>query len=182
MRDNNSSNVVIRLAEFTDATAIADLLVDSFAEYKDLYTKKAYAQTILGVYKIKERIFNKSTWVVLVDNIMSGTISLIQADNTLYIKSVAVAPAARRKGLAKAMLRHAERQAIKRRLKYLELTTTHFLIEAVKLYESFGFQQSGHKDLYGTPLIRMIKLLQPAGGSVNKRMNTYNNHSLSHGQ
>ncbi|HET9826424.1 MAG TPA: hypothetical protein VFP87_13885, partial [Chitinophagaceae bacterium] len=67
MPEKNSSNTVIRLAEFQDAAAIAALLCDSFAQYKSFYTKRAFTETTLGVYKIKERIYNKRTWVVLVD-------------------------------------------------------------------------------------------------------------------
>ena len=161
--------VVIRIAEFSDAPAIAQLLHDSFVGYEQLYTKKAFASTVLGVYKIKERIYSKRTLLALVDGVINGTISLIPADDTLYIKSVAVSPDARRKGLAKAMMKYAENVAVKKKFHYMELTTTHFLTEAIKLYESFGFELHGQKDLYGTPLMRMIKDLKSAVISQNQK-------------
>jgi len=175
MSNNRNCQIIIRLADFSDATDIADLLKDSFSEYKDLYTKRAFTETVLGVYKIKERIYNKRTWIILVDGVIKGTMSLIPAHDTLYIKSVAVAPTARRRGLGKLMLEHAEHEAKRMRLRYLELTTTHFLSAALRLYENFGFEQRGQKDLYGTPLIRMIKDLKASIFSLNKPANNYNN-------
>jgi ribosomal protein S18 acetylase RimI-like enzyme len=169
MTENKNPCIVLRVAEFSDATAIAQLLHDAFVGYQHLYTKKAFAATVLGVYKIKERIYNKRTWVVLVDGVINATISLIPADDTLYIKSVAVAPDARRKGLGKGMMKHAENVAVKRKFRYMELTTTHFLSEAIKLYENFGFEHRGQKDLYGTPLMRMVKDLKSAVISQNKK-------------
>lgn len=175
MSNNRNCQIIIRLADFSDATDIADLLKDSFSEYKSLYTKRAFTETVLGVYKIKERIYNKRTWIILIDGAIKGTISLIPAHDTLYIKSVAVAPTARRHGLGKLMLEHAEHEAKRMRLRYLELTTTHFLSAALRLYENFGFEQRGQKDLYGTPLIRMIKDLKASIFSLNKTANNYDN-------
>ena len=171
MSENKKSCIVIRVAEFADATSISDLLNEAFSEYKHLYTRKALTATVLGVYKIKERIYNKRTWVVLVDGVINGTISLIPADDTLYIKSVAVAPVARGKGLGKAMMKHAENLALKMKFHYMELTTTHFLTDAIKLYEGFGFEHRGAKDLYGTPLMRMVKdLKSPAFLETRKQL------------
>jgi ribosomal protein S18 acetylase RimI-like enzyme len=175
MTKNSNCKIIIRHADFSDAIEIADLLKDSFSQYKNWYTKRAFTETVLGVYKIKERIYNKRTWIILIDGAISGTISLIPAHDTLYIKSVAVAPIARKRGLGKLMLDHAEHEARELRLRYLELTTTHFLSAAKRLYENAGFEQRGQKDLYGTPLIRMIKDLKPGIFSLNKTANSYNN-------
>jgi ribosomal protein S18 acetylase RimI-like enzyme len=82
---------------------------------------------------------------------------------------VAVAPDARGKGLAKGMMKHAESVAVKRKFRYIELTTTSFLTEAIKLYESFGFEHHGQKDLYGTPLMKMVKDLRSAVISQNEK-------------
>jgi len=173
MTNNSNCQIIIRLGDFSDATDIADLLKDSFKEFKQSYTKRAFTETVLGVYKIKERIYNKRTWIILIDGVISGTISLIPAHDTLYIKSVAVAPGARRRGLGTLMLDHAEHEAKRMRLRCLELTTTHFLSAARRLYENSGFEQGGQKDLYGTPLIRMIKDLRP--GSLSRPATSYNN-------
>ena len=170
MNKNTHLNIVIKLAGSSDATTIARLLVTAFEEYKQLYTKKAFSATTLGPYKIKERIYNQAIWVALFDGVVCGTISLVPDGNTLFIKSVAVAPFARKRGVGKLMMKHAEATALNLGLTFLELTTTPFLCKAIKLYESFGFTARGQKDLYGTPLIRMVKNLKPTHVSSNKNV------------
>jgi len=174
MNNNEHLDVVIKLADNSDASTIAGLLVSAFEEYKQLYTKRAFSVTTLGPYKIKERIYNQVIWVAVVDGVVCGTISLIPEGNTLFIKSVAVAPFARKRGVGKQLMEHAEAMALNLGLGFLELTTTPFLHEAIKLYERFGFIACGHKDLYGTPLIRMVKNLSPAHLSSNKNVYVFN--------
>jgi ribosomal protein S18 acetylase RimI-like enzyme len=60
-------------------------------------------------------------------------------------------------GLAKALMNHMEQMAIQNNCKSLKLTSTSFLQQAMKLYESLGYKENGSQDLYGTTLIKMIK-------------------------
>ena len=101
MSEKKNSDIMIRLAKAEDGATIASLLHDSFLEYKSLYTEKAFVATTLAISKIQQRIDDRTIWVALLDNVISGTISLLPVDRGLYIKSVAVAPAARGKGLGK---------------------------------------------------------------------------------
>ncbi len=156
---NGNNLIEIRLAENKEALVISDLLYQSFSEYKLLYTERAFAATTLGIPELESRISKNVTWVGLYDDTIAGTISLMPNGNGIFIKSVAVAPIARKKGLGKELMRHAEKIALKEGAHYLELTTTAFLLEAIRLYEFFGFRQNGRDDLYGTPLIKMIKYL-----------------------
>jgi ribosomal protein S18 acetylase RimI-like enzyme len=158
--NHTRNSIKIRLAKTREAFAISDLLRHSFAEYKSLYTEKAFEATVLSVHEIETRIKKNAVWIALYNDAIAGTVSLIPNDDGIFIKSVAVAPIARRKGLGKELMKHAEETAIKKEVKYLELTTTPFLFEAIRLYEYFGFRQNGYDDLYGTLLIRMIKYLR----------------------
>lgn len=152
----------IRLAKHGEEENICSLLYESFVAYKWLYTEKAFESTTLAVNKILDRIGKKMIWVGLHHDIISGTVSLQPLHRTMYIRSLAVFPGARRRGLAKELMRHAERQAVKNNLFLLELTTTPFLVEAIALYKAWGFEACGHEDLFGTRLIRMKKILNPA--------------------
>jgi GNAT superfamily N-acetyltransferase len=163
-----SSDIKIRLAEKGDELTIAAILYDAFIEYKSLYTVKAFYATILGITKISERIYNKTMWVALYQNVIGGTLSLTPNYDGLYIRSVAVATTLRRNGLGKALMNHAENEAIRLGFGYLELTTTAFLFEAIRLYESFGFEVWGYEDLYGTQLIKMKKDLKPNVAFLSK--------------
>jgi GNAT superfamily N-acetyltransferase len=157
MNHRKNSIIKIRLARTKEALSVSDLLYQSFAEYKSLYTEEAFAATTLSVHEIETRINENAVWIVLYDGAIAGTISLIPNGDGIFIKSVAVAPNARKKGLGKELMRHAEKMAIKEGAKSLELTTTPFLFEAIRLYEYFGFKENGYDNLHGTLLIRMIK-------------------------
>lgn len=159
MKKQDNSRIKIRLANPGDAIAIADLLYYSFVECQLHYTAEAFAATTPGVEEIKNRIQKHMVWVALYDNVIAGTVSLISKGDSMLIKSVAVAPSARRKGLGNCLMMLAEDTAVKRGTKYLELTTTPFLHEAIGLYERFGFEQCGYDELYDTPLIKMAKNL-----------------------
>jgi len=168
--NHNKNSIKIKLAETKEAFAVSDLLYHSFAEYKSLYTEKAFSATTLSVHEIETRINKNAIWVALYNDVIAGTISLIPNGDGVFVKSVAVTPIARRKGLGKELMRHAEKIAIKKEAKCLELTTTPFLSEAIRLYEFFGFERYGYDDLYGTPLIKMIKYLKQTSLLSGKAM------------
>jgi GNAT superfamily N-acetyltransferase len=177
MRNAQHRNIQIRLAKPGDENVIAAVLSDAFTGYRYLYTEDAFEATILGITRIKERINNKTMWVALFNNIVRATLSLTVTDNKLYIRSVAVSPIMRRKGLAMALMIHAEEEALKMGYQQLELTTTSFLFEAMRLYEHFGFERYGYEDLFGTRLIKMRKNLGP--GSTYYSLKNLN-HGTSH--
>ena len=159
MQTRGNACLEIRLAKASETNRIADLIYDSFVEYRTLYTEEGFAATTTNKEEIKRRINGKMVWVMLCDEVIAGTISILPVKDGLFIKSVAVAPIARRRGLGRALMRHAEKIAEERHAKYLELNTTEFLHEAIGLYEAFGFDKFGYEDLYGTKLIKMKKIL-----------------------
>jgi GNAT superfamily N-acetyltransferase len=79
----------------------------------------------------------------------------------LYVRSMAVLPSARGQGVAGLLLGEVENFASAQRHKYLFLSTTPFLLEAIRLYEHMGFRRSdtGPHELFGTPLFTMLKPL-----------------------
>jgi N-acetylglutamate synthase-like GNAT family acetyltransferase len=156
------SNIKLRLAEVADAGTVAAILYESFIGYKRLYTHKAFEATTLGMRQITQRIKDKKMWVAFYNDVMSATVSLEPADDVMQIRSVAVAPAVRGRGVGWELMVHAEDEARKSQIYSLVLTTTPFLFEAIRLYERFGFKSYGSDDLHGTPLIKMKKIIKPA--------------------
>lgn len=154
-------NTQIRIATSEDAIAISSLLYESFVEYKSLYTQKAFDATILAISDIKDRIDKKTVWIAMLNNAIAGTVSMLPWKKGTFIRSLAVAPAYRGNKLGKALLAQVEELALKNSCQYLLLNTTPFLADAIRLYENFGFKQQGYDDLHGTPLIKMIKNLEP---------------------
>src|SRR6476659_5456987 len=151
--------IKIRRATRQDAVAVAKLLYESFADYQLLYTEKGFAATTPDADEIEQRIGKKAVWLLLVDDQVSGTVSLFPRGDELFVRSMAVKPGAQGNGIGKLLMEHAHEIAYSTGCSSITLNTTTFLLPAIRLYERFGFSRVGIGDLYGTPLIRMAKNL-----------------------
>lgn len=155
-------NILIRSAVPADASAIATVLHDSFVAYKSSYTPEAFAATTPTADQIKIRTSEGPVWVVVRDEKIVGTVSVVPRGESLYIRGMAVLPNARGQKIGELLLAHIESFATARDFKRLYLSTTPFLSSAIRLYERFGFQRNGEgpHDLLGTPILTMEKLLE----------------------
>jgi len=154
----------IRRALPADADAIAAVLAAAFAEFKALYTPGAFTATTPGAEVIAQRFGEGPQWVAEWDGAIVGTASAVPVGTQLYVRSVAVLPAARGQRLGARLMAQAEAYALTQGFQRLFLSTTPVLTGAIKLYEALGFQQrdGGPSDLFGQPLLTMVKdLAQP---------------------
>lgn len=137
------------------------MLAESFAEYKSLYTAKAYAATTPNSDAIRKRFAEGATWVAELEEKIVGTVSVVPEDESLYIRSMAILPAARGNRIGERLLAVIEDFAVANGYRRLFLSTTPFLHRAIRLYENFGFKRSDEapNELYGTPLVTMSKEL-----------------------
>ena len=156
------SPVVLRTATFDDATSIAAVLLQSFIEYKAVYTAGGFAATTPDTEEVRRRMTEGPTWVAVQDSEIVGTVAVVPSGERLYIRSMAVIPSARGQNIGVKLLRHIEDFASANNYKHLFLSTTPFLSRAIKLYQQMGFVFSDERieDLYGTPLLRMEKKLE----------------------
>jgi GNAT superfamily N-acetyltransferase len=145
---------------------IARVLLESFAEFKALYTKQGFAATTPDEQGVLRRMEDGPAWVAVLDDKMDdaivGTASAARKpDATLYIRGVAVAPAARGHNIGRLLLATLENYAVAQSCTRLMLRTTPYLSAAIQLYERFGFRfiADGPNDLFGTPLLNMEKRL-----------------------
>ena len=150
-------DVQTRLATPTDAEAIAAVLSKSFVEYQPLYTAEGFTATVLTPEQVETRMTEGPTWVALEHGACVGTVSAVLKREGLYIRGMAVDPAARGKGIGRELLDCAEQFAVQNCCERLFLSTTPFLSRAIKLYERYGFQRTsvGPDNLFGTPLFTM---------------------------
>jgi len=160
----NPPNILIRLAVSAEAASIAAVLHQAFVEYKSLYTPEAFAATTPTTEHLQKRWDEGPVWVAVHSDLIVGTVGAVPKGEALYVRSMALLPAARGQGSGRLLLEQIERFAHERGDRRLFLSTTPFLIRAIRLYERFGFQQSsdGPHDLFGTPLFTMVKTLRPA--------------------
>lgn len=150
----------IRTARPDDAAIIAKILAETFAEYKSLYTPEAFAAMTPGADEIEKR-FNEAgeIWVAALSGEIVGTVSVVHRNETLYIRSLAILPAAQGLRIGERLLAEVENYAVAGGFKILTLSTGAFLPRALRLYEKFGFTRRGINDFYGTRLISMEKHL-----------------------
>ena len=160
--DRNQPVIQIRLATSDDVKAIESVVRESFAEFEDLYTSAAFEATTPSADIILRRLDEGPIWVATSDGTVVGTVSVVGKREGLYVRSMAVLLTSRGKGIANLLLEEVETWAVKNRYQCLVLSTTPFLLGAIRLYERFGFQRndSGPHDLDGTPLFTMIKALK----------------------
>ena len=154
-------DIQIRLADLDDASSIASVLREAFVEYEPAYTPEGLAATTPTAERIRARWHEGLVWVALLDGAIVGTVAAVPKGETLYVRSMAILPAARGQGIGELLLREVEAFASAHGHGRLLLSTTPFLARAIRLYERFGFERSneGPHDLFGTPLFAMVKYI-----------------------
>ncbi len=162
MVEINPDKVQIRAAQQADVESIVSVLAESFIEYERLYTKQGYAVTTPKSSVIQHRLSEGEMWVALFKGEVVGTVSVVPQGEALYVRSMAILPAARGNRIGEKLLTQIETFAIANGYERLLLSTTPFLDRAIRLYEKFGFRRNGEPpyDLFGTPLITMEKIIK----------------------
>mgnify|MGYP001405642052 CR=1 FL=1 len=158
----NQMNIQISLAELSQASAIAEVLQQAFLEYEPIYTPEAFAATTPTAEQIQKRWDEGPVWVALQSTEVVGTIAAVPKHNkSLYVRSIAILPAARGQNVGKALLQEMEQFARDNNFQRMFLSTTPFLERAIRLYQNFGFKQTdeGPHELFGTPVFTMEKTL-----------------------
>jgi GNAT superfamily N-acetyltransferase len=154
-------SIRVRPAGSDDVSSVTSVLRESFAEEEPAYTPEAFAATTLTGERVQARMKEGPVWVALRDDAIVGTVSAVLRGEAVYVRGMAVLPAARGHGVGALLLAEAEGFARARGCTRLLLSTTPFLDAAIRLYERAGFRRSGEgpQDLLGTPLFTMVKEL-----------------------
>ena len=156
-----TAGVQIQPARRIDAEEIASVLAHAFAEFKPLYSPSGFSATVAGPSAVLVRMHEGPVWVAVSDHHIVGTAAAVKRATGVYVRGMAVIPAARGLGIGRLLLQEAELFAIDCGSRRLFLSTTPFLSRAIQLYSFFGFRPTvdGPADLFGTPLFTMEKLL-----------------------
>lgn len=150
----------IRRATASDAGAISALLKRAFLEFEPLYTPEAFAATVQPEAGILKRLEEGPLWVAQNNAGVIGTVSAICSGSSTRVRGMAVDPGARGQKIGKALLDLIEDFTREQGLKRMSLYTTAFLLSAIRLYQTSGFEFTGEKTKpYGTELLGMIKTL-----------------------
>jgi putative acetyltransferase len=154
-----ATQIEIRRAGPEDAQAIAVVLLESFVEFRALYTDGGFAATAIGAGQVLVRMSEGPVWIALRDGVAVGTAAAVVKGESVYIRGMALIPAAHGSGAGAKLLQRVEDWAGGEGYTRLFLSTTPFLHSAIRLYERFGYRRmdEGMTDLLGTPLLAMEK-------------------------
>jgi putative acetyltransferase len=154
-----TKEIQIRRAEPVDAEAIAKVLHESFVEYEPLYTPGGFAATALNVQQVLVRMNEGPVWVAQRKGRILGTVAAIGKADSVYMRGMALLPAARGSGVGARLIDMVEQWCGEKGFSRIFLSTTPFLHSAIRLYEKHGFRRvEGEHDLFGTQLFVMEKI------------------------
>lgn len=156
--------IEVRLANPGDASLIASVMRESFVEYRSLYTEEGFAATTPTADQVQSRILEGPVWIALRSDVVVGTASAVLRVDELYVRGMAVLPLARGLHIGEHLLEELENFALAHNCRRMVLSTTPFLLRAIRLYERTGFTRTteGPHHLFGTPLFSMAKELRAA--------------------
>ena len=157
------SKTQVRFAIVEEAALIASVLHQAFAEYESLYTPEAFTATALTADRIQERWSEGPVWVAQRSTALSARL-LPSSKTILYIYAAwPFCQPGRGKGVGRLLLEHVERFADTKGARRMFLCTTPFLLQAIRLYEHYGFQRITDRplELFGTPLFTMERIVRP---------------------
>jgi len=157
----------IRRALPSDSIAVSALLSRSFRQFEAQYTTDAFRATVQPEYGILMRLKEGPLWVAENQRGIVGTVSVACATDSAIVRGMAVDPEARGQHIGRVLLRQAENFARVGGLENLFLYTTKFLLSAIRLYRSCGFEFTGETiNPHGTELARMVKSLKNEAGPL----------------
>ena len=130
-----------REARTTDAAAIAALVRSAFAAQSRPTNPPASALKETET-TIAEHLAHGGGAVVESDDQLIGALLWSDEDGGLYLSRLSVHPAHRRRGIARALIAEAEREARRRGLGLMHLGTRLVLEENRRLFRSCGFEET----------------------------------------
>ncbi|WP_339303874.1 GNAT family N-acetyltransferase [Paenibacillus sp. FSL R5-0519] len=145
--------VTILPATETDHPEIVDILVASYAEYRETFEQNERWEAYLK--DIRESVVNPyltQLWVAKIDNQIVGTVQLFETAHKAYpnfelpidypfIRLLGVDPRWRGHGIARALLQQCVESAKEMGKNTVYLYTGGQMVNAIRLYERFGFYE-----------------------------------------
>lgn len=146
---NDAPDVVIRRARASDAKAIKDLFVtvnrelappDLKADF-EAYVELSLEQEIRPFLTYYDPAVGNGFWVAIAGDELVGMYGLERTSlDEVELRRMYVAPARRRRGLARDMLKHAEETARSEGYVKMILSTSEVQEAAIALYQAEGFR------------------------------------------
>lgn len=162
-----SESVFIRKARPEDAKLIHEVLKHAFLNIdKPSYSTQALNAAIVETWRIRERIIShQPVFVAEYHDQIIGTISGRKEHMSMKVESFAVHPQFQRRGIGMQLLEELEALARSYRCHKVYLFTAWSMMDAARLYITFGYEKEGYlrKQFYGEDLVIFGKCLDNEG-------------------
>ena len=139
------SAVNIRAAVIDDKCSIERIVLSAYRKYAERIGKPP--GPMLDDYAA--RIRAHQAWVIESDGSVCGLVVLVAEKDHLLLDNVAVDPACQGRGLGRALLGFAEREALRRGDTELRLYTHEKMTENLAMYPALGWEETGRGEQAG---------------------------------
>ena len=130
---------IIRLASINDLPEIQRIVRDAYVRYVERIGKPP--APMLDDYR--QHILAREAWVMLNEIDMTGVLVLISHPDHLLLDNVAVDPRIQGKGIGRALIEFAEREAVRRGHNEIRLFTHQKMYENLLMYLRLGYKEIG---------------------------------------
>lgn len=150
--------MIIRDAKVGELEVIRELRLQAYQEHAPKIPKEHWLALKKSVLSDESIELDVERIVIELNDEIVGSIVLFPAKMEVYkgliegeqeypeLRMLAVAPQARGKGVAKALVNECLRRTKEKGYAAMGLHTSDFMGDAVKLYEGLGFERIPHKD------------------------------------
>jgi ribosomal protein S18 acetylase RimI-like enzyme len=158
-----SEGILIRKAQPNDAPAIAECLASAFASFRSRYTAGAFADTVLTVEGVLDRLTHMTIYAAVTSGgEVVGTVAYGIDHQKGHLRGMAVRPQWQGHAIAEKLLHIAENDMRAAGCSRITLDTTSPLERAIGFYQRHGYLPTGRiTDFFGMPLHEYAKKLDP---------------------
>ena len=143
-------NIKIRKYRPSNRSACRGLWAELTQWHRDIYDDQTIGGEDPGMgfesYIRDERL--RGPWVADLDGVVVGLTGLFVVDEEAEIEPVVVASEYRNRGIGKALIAHAVKEAKRNNVRFLSIKPVARNIHAVSVFVAAGFDMVGHIDLF----------------------------------
>jgi ribosomal protein S18 acetylase RimI-like enzyme len=155
MNSDLEQNISIRRATPADASAVVALTAEAYARYVPLIGRPPEPMTA----DYERKLADHDGWLLYQGEQLAGLIILARQPDALLIYSVAVDPAAQKRGHGRQLLAWAEQEARQAGYNQIRLYTNALMVENIALYTRLGYVEAGREPFFQSTRVNMAKTL-----------------------
>lgn len=146
---------MIRKAEISDVAALRNIADKAYG----IYAGRLKSPPLPLLIDYEKKIREGNTYVYEGMGEIHGMVTLVDAEDHLVLRNLAVLPASQGKGYGGLLINFVEREAKCRGFYEVHLWTREEMKENIKYYRAIGYCLNGRESLDGNRIVRFKKVL-----------------------